>query len=280
MNNASKEGTRLNKFIASSGLASRRGADQLIFDGNVTVNNEPCLTPGYLVKPDDHVKLNGRSVRSKETTTVIFSKLPGYVTTKSDEFNRETIYDLLPQKYAHLNHVGRLDQESEGLLVLTNDGDLANKLTHPKQKIEKEYIVSANQPFEDEHLEQFLKGIYLEEGTARAKKVTRLSGRRISMVLETGMKRQIRMMCRALGYQVKRLVRVRIGAYTGMDLEPGEAREMADGEIGALLRNPTHKRQPEKKQVLTGEAKKARERRHERAKKAGIRRSQNNRKRR
>ncbi len=253
MNNAPKEGSRLNKFIASSGLSSRRGADDLIFEGSVTVNNEPCLTPGYIVKRTDHVKVNGRSIRSKETSTVIFYKLAGYVTTKSDEFDRETIYDLLPQKYSHLNHVGRLDQDSEGLLVMTNDGELANKLTHPRQKIEKEYIVTVNQPFEEKHLEQFLKGIYLEEGRATAKAVSRLSGRRISMTLETGMKRQIRMMCRALGYQVKKLTRIRIGAYEGLDLEPGEAREMEEGEVSALLRNPGKSRQaPAKKRVTPG----------------------------
>ncbi len=259
MNNANKAGTRLNKFIASSGLSSRRGADELIFNGNVSVNNEPCLTPGYIVQPEDHVKVDGRSIRSKETLTVIFNKLPGYVTTKSDEFDRDTIYDLLPPKYSHLNHVGRLDQESEGLLVLTNDGDLANSLTHPRQKIEKEYIVTANQPFEESHLEQFLKGLYLEEGKATAKAVTRLSGRRISMVLDTGMKRQIRMMCRALGYKVKRLVRVRIGAYEGLDLEPGEAREMEPGEITALLRNPGNKQRGNAKRRVTAGGQKRRE---------------------
>ena len=272
MNNAPKEGIRLNKFIASSGLSSRRGADDLIFDGNVTVNNELCLIPGYIVKREDHVKVNGKSVRSKETQTVIFNKLPGYVTTKNDEFDRETIYDILPPKYSHLNHVGRLDQESEGLLVMTNDGNLANKLTHPRQKIEKEYLVTVNQPIEEVHLEQFLKGIYLEEGRATAKAVTRLSGRRISMTLETGMKRQIRMMCRALGYQVKKLVRIRIGAYEGFGLEPGEAREMEEGEIAALLRNPGA-RQMTKKTVIAGGQKRRDEKTAEARKKAAIKKA-------
>lgn len=244
MNNAPKEGVRLNKFIASSGQASRRGADDLIFNGNVTVNSEPCTTPGYIVKPDDHVKLNGRSVRSKDTESIIFYKIPGYVTTKHDELERETIYDVIPKKYTHLNHVGRLDQDSEGLLVLTNDGELANQLTHPRKKIEKEYIVTVNQTIEDEHLERFLKGIYLEDGVAKAKTVTRITGRRISMVLETGMKRQIRMMCRALGYKVKKLVRIRIGSYQGLDLEPGECRILEEGEIKALLRNPGNVKRP------------------------------------
>ena len=272
MNNASSKGTRLNKFIASSGISSRRGADELVFEGSVMVNNEPCLTPGYLVKPNDHVKVNGKSIRSKETTTIIYSKLSGYVTTKSDEFDRETIYDLLPKKYAHLNHVGRLDLESEGLLVLTNDGELANKLTHPKQKLEKEYVVSVNQPFEEKHLEQFLKGIYLEEGRAVAKAVTRISGRRISMVLETGMKRQIRLMCRALGYKVKKLVRVRIGSYEALDLEAGEAREMEPGEIAAMLRNPGKVRQPAKKRVVAGGQKRREAKTAEARKKAAAKR--------
>lgn len=250
MNNAQKDGTRLNKFIASSGLTSRRGADTLIFNGEVTVNKEICLIPGYLVKRDDHVKVNGKSIRAKDTTSIIYYKLPGYVTTKNDELGRETIYDKLPAKYSHLNHVGRLDQDSEGLLVLTNDGELANRLTHPRQKLEKEYMVTADQTFQDEHLAQFLKGIYLEDGRATAKSVTRITGRRITMVLETGMKRQIRLMCRALGYKVKRLIRTRIGSYQGLDLEPGEARELLEGEITALLRNPSGKSAQKSKNTI------------------------------
>jgi len=129
-------------------------------------------------------------------------------------------------------------------------------------------LVTANQPFEEEHLEQFIKGIYLEDGRAAAKAVTRITGRRISMVLETGMKRQIRMMCRALGYQVKRLVRVRIGSYEALDLEPGEAREMEDGEIAALLRNPGKQKRPVKKRVTPGGVKRAKEHRKKAIKKA------------
>lgn len=234
----SRSGVRLNKHIASSGYASRRGADELIFKGDVTVNSEICTNPGYKVQPNDTVKIGRKVMRSKSTQTIILNKLAGYVTTKKDELERDTVYELLPNKYHHLNHVGRLDQESEGLIVFTNDGELANKLTHPKQKVEKEYLVTANQGFEQEHLEQFKKGVYLEEGKAAAKYVNRLSGRRVSMVLETGMKRQIRLMCRALGYKVIKLVRIRIGAYSAPDLEPGEIRELTEGEISAMLRNP------------------------------------------
>lgn len=242
--NKPTEGTRLNKHIASCGIASRRKADELIFEGKVTVNKEICINPAYRVKPSDNVNVEGKVTHCKDLVAIITHKLPGLIVTKNDELERDTVYQQLPSQYQHLNYVGRLDRDSEGLLVFTNDGTLGNALTHPKHKIEKEYIVTANQPFEDSHLNQFLKGVYLEEGRAAAKAITRITGRRISMTLDTGMKRQIRNMCRALGYQVKQLKRVRIGSYQGLDLNPGEVRELLPGEIQAMLRNPSPKNRP------------------------------------
>lgn len=238
--------TRLNKFLASCGVGSRRACDELILEGRVEINGQPCLTPGVTVGPDDSVRVDGKRVRAHKTTTILFNKPRGLVCTKDDEKNRDTIYGLLPPALQHLNHVGRLDRESEGLLILTNDGDLAQKLMHPSKKVEKEYYVTANQSFENETLDNFLRGIYTPEGKLKAKTLRRQSARRVQMVLETGAKRQIRLMFKAMGMEVMKLVRVRIGSLWGGDLEQGRWRFMSDEDIALAMTNP---KDPKGKQV-------------------------------
>ena len=235
----SDDAVRLNKFLASCGVGSRRHCDALVQDGQVTVNGEPCTKPATRIGPNDTVRLNRKLVEPKLTTTILFHKPRGYVTTKNDEFGRETIYALLPPKYQHLNHVGRLDQDSEGLLVLTNDGDLAQRLAHPSKKAEKEYLVTLGSNFDNEILDQFLAGVHTPIGKARAKQVKRLSPRRIALVLETGLKRQIREMCKSLHLRVTKLVRVRIGCLMDLSLAPGRHRPLDPAEIALLLKNPT-----------------------------------------
>ena len=155
---------------------------------------------------------------------------------------RATIYEFLPPKYEHLNHVGRLDRDSEGLLVLTNDGELANRLTHPSQKVEKEYLVTLASAFENEVLDQLTRGVHTPEGKARAKSVKRLSPRRVAMILDTGLKRQIREMFKTLGIRVSKLVRVRIGRFTDPALPPGRWRVMEPSEIAELSAPPAPER--------------------------------------
>ncbi len=203
-------GIRLNKYLASCGIGSRRKCDELIKKGGVVVNGKVCTDLSTTVTEDDFVKIGRSRVIPRDTTTILLHKPKGLICTKDDELKRETIYELLPPNMRHLNHVGRLDQDSEGLLVMTNDGDLAQELSHPKKKIEKEYLVTVNQAFSNEVLDQFLKGIWTGDARAHAKAVKRLSPRRFLIILETGLKRQIRMMCKAAHLNVVKLVRIRI----------------------------------------------------------------------
>lgn len=232
------EGTRLNKYLASCGVGSRRACDRLVQEGHVEINGQPCLNPATRVEPGDHVKLDGRKVAPKQESVVILNKPRGLVCTKADELKRGNIFDLLPDSMRHLQHVGRLDRESEGLLVLTNDGDLAHSMLHPSKKVEKEYLVTANQPVTDEHVATFLDGVYTEDGRLSADRVERLSARRLSIVLTSGHKRQIRVMFEKLGYRVQRLLRVRIGSLELGRLAAGKWTRLSPQEVGLLLKNP------------------------------------------
>lgn len=228
----------MNKYLASCGVASRRACDELIANGHVEINGRPCLAPGTRVKDGDHVRLDGKRITALRHTTILLNKPRGLVCTREDELQRDTIYALLPNALQHLHHVGRLDAESEGLLMLTNDGELTQKLMHPSNKVEKEYLVTANQPFLKEHLDLFLSGVYTKEGKLSAKALRRESSRRISMILDQGAKRQIRVMLESLSYQVTKLVRVRIGSLWGGDLEVGRHVIMDDDAIRLATTNP------------------------------------------
>lgn len=230
--------TRLNKYLAACGVDSRRGCDAMILEGHVEVNGHICLKPGTRIKDSDHVRVDGRRVTLLRSTTILLNKPRGLVCTKEDEFQRETIYALLPGSLQHLHHVGRLDADSEGLLILTNDGDLTQQLMHPSNKVEKEYLVTSNQPFLQEHLDLFLSGVYTKEGKLSAKSLRRMSARRLSIVLDQGAKRQIRVMFDTLGYQVQKLVRVRIGTLWGGDLEVGRYVLLGPEEILKATTNP------------------------------------------
>lgn len=232
------EGTRLNKFLASCAVGSRRKCDELIQAGRVEVNGNPCLNMGTRIGPGDHVRVDGKRVTPKEAIVLAFHKPRGYVCSKDDELGRDTVFTLLPPKYRALHHVGRLDRDSEGLLILTNDGDLSQRLMHPSKSVEKEYLVTANQAFENAHLDQFLEGIYTPEGKLKAKAIERLSPRRIKVILDHGAKRQIRVMFEALGYQVTKLLRVRIGGLWLGDLAVGDFAVLSAMETGMLLGSP------------------------------------------
>ena len=229
------EGIRLNKYLASSGIGSRRGCDTLVQQGEVIVNGDVCLNPGYRVQPGDSVRASGKRIEPLLVQSIVFHKPPGLVCSRSDENGRATIYELLPPKMHHLMHVGRLDLDSEGLLILSNDGELSQALTHPKHSIEKVYHVTVQNAFENSILSQFKKGVHTEVGKARASSVKRLSSRRMEMTLKTGLKRQIRYMVQAVGHRVKRLVRIRIGDLNLDNLTPGKWRALEAIERESLL---------------------------------------------
>ena len=229
------QGIRLNKYLASAGVGSRRACYTMVQQGEVVINGETCLSPGYRVQPEDFIKVNGRRIEPLEIQSIVLHKPAGLVCTRSDENNRATIYELLPPRLHHLAHVGRLDLDSEGLLILSNDGELTQALTHPSHKIEKLYQVTTENAFENSILNQLEKGVFTEVGKARAVSVKRISSRRLEMVLNTGLKRQIRYMIQAVGHRVKRLVRLKIGELTLDTLKPGKWRVLGKSEREALM---------------------------------------------
>lgn len=225
---------RLNRFLASAGLGSRRGVEELITSGQVRVNGKVVTDLATQVGPDDAVKVGSRLLRAEQKITVLLNKPPGYVCSASDERDRKTIFDLLPANWPRVYHVGRLDKDSEGLLLVTNDGDLSLALTHPRYKIEKEYEVLLDKPFNPQDREKLLKGFHIIGGRAKAEHVEILNPKHLRLVLTQGIKRQIRLMLYELGYEVERLARIRLGPLKIGEMRPGEWRLLTAKEIAAL----------------------------------------------
>jgi 23S rRNA pseudouridine2605 synthase len=225
---------RLNRFLALAGIASRRGAEEFIRDGRVTVNGEVCINFSTQITPSDQVKVEGEPVKAREFIYLLLNKPQDFLTTRSDEKSRKTIYDLLPRKLPELAHVGRLDKESEGLLLLTNDGELALRMTHPRFKLEKEYLVSLDREFQIEDLPKVKRGVYLAEGRARFDALFKVNPQQVRVIITQGIKRQIRRVFAALDYKVKRLQRTRIGPLTDKDLRLGEVRFLTPQEVSFL----------------------------------------------
>lgn len=216
------EGLRLNRFLASCGLGSRRKCEAFIAEGKVEINGAVITELATRVFPGDHVRFEGRRLTPEKEITLLMNKPKGYLCTRGDPEGRKTIYELLPHKFQSLNYVGRLDHASEGLIVLTNSGDLNVRLTHPRHQVEKEYLVVLDRTFEPGHIPKLMAGIHLAEGLAKAKSVRPVSRRRLSVVLTQGYNRQVRRMFAKLGYKVKDLERVRIGNLTAPDLSTGD----------------------------------------------------------
>lgn len=225
---------RLNKFLAAAGLGSRRGVEELITSGRVKINGRVVTELSTQVAEDDCVKVGSRVVRAQRTLTALLYKPRGYLCTASDERDRRTIFDLLPKPWPRVFHVGRLDKESEGLLIVTNDGELSLALTHPRFHVEKEYEVGLEQPVDPAHREKLLRGFRIEGGWAKAERVVQRSPQLLTMVLRQGIKRQIRLMFYELGYEVTHLRRVRIGSLMLGSMHPGEWRLLSGKEIAAL----------------------------------------------
>ena len=225
---------RLNAWLARAGVASRRKADELIKAGRVTVNGEPGQLNTF-VGPRDRVELDGRLLTSQRLAYVLLHKPPDVVTTASDPQGRRTVVDLvdLPERVVP---VGRLDADTTGALLLTNDGDLAHRLAHPRYVVDKVYEVDVDGEPTEEALRRLSTGIELEDDdrpTAPAH-VCRLGQRRIELTLHEGRKHQVKRMCSAVGYPVRRLHRSRYAGLDVSDLDPGAWRELAGDEVAAL----------------------------------------------
>lgn len=229
---------RLNKYIASSGICSRRDADDLILSGKVQVNGTVVKELGFKVGEKDKVFVDKVLIRPKKLEYYRFNKPPGFITTSDDEKGRKTIYDVIPKELAGLKPVGRLDKDSSGLLILTNDGDLINELTHPSIKVPKVYIVSVNGKINNEHVRQMATGIEIEKGKIAYADVQVLEIKNKSTMMQItlyqGMNRQIRKMFEFLGFEVKSLKRVQHATITIGDLKRGEVKPIKPLQIREL----------------------------------------------
>jgi 23S rRNA pseudouridine2605 synthase len=225
---------RLNRFLAAAGIGSRRHCDELIAAGRVTINGKTCTDFSVQPSARDHVKVNGKLVHVAPPLTIMLHKPAGFVATRKDPHARDTVFDLLPAKFSQLFNVGRLDAQTEGLLLLTNDGDLAQRLTHPRYKIEKEYELTLDHSWDPELTSKLLRGIFLDGERARIARLHSISPVRLRVVLRQGINRQIRRMFEAVGYRVKELIRVRIANLRLGDLPRGHWRPLTKRELASL----------------------------------------------
>ena len=230
--------TRLNKYIASSGLCSRRKADELIESGVVMVNGKTVTELGYGVQPKDKVFVNKKLIHPVKHEYYRFYKPAGYITTSDDEKGRKTIYDLLPERLHHLKPVGRLDRESTGLLILTNDGDLINDLTHPSAKVPRLYRVTINGKITQNDIDKMSKGIEIEPDKKAYAQVDVLEidndSTTMEILLFQGMNRQIRKMFEYLGFEVISLKRIQHATLNLDGLKRGEFKPIKPQQIKEL----------------------------------------------
>jgi 23S rRNA pseudouridine2605 synthase len=222
---------RLNRFLAAAGVGSRRQCDELIAAGKVTINGRTCTDFSAQPAEGDHVKVGGKVVRPQQHLYIMLHKPAGFVSTRRDPHARDTIFDLLPPKLSGLFNVGRLDAQSEGLLILTNDGDLAQRLTHPRYKVDKEYEVTLDRRWDPALAPNLLRGVMLDGERARIERLHPVSPKRLRVALRQGINRQIRRMFYSVGYDVKRLVRTGIGDLRLGDLPRGHWRPLTATEL-------------------------------------------------
>lgn len=222
---------RLNRYLSQCGVASRRGSEQVILEGRVTINGHVITSLATQVSPEDKVVVDGKPVHAGLPVVIAVNKPRGYICSHGDTHERMTIYDLLPLKYQNLHHVGRLDKESEGLILMTNRGDLSHRLMHPSMGAEKEYEVVVDQPMHPDVLAKLIKGMMTEEGHARAERAWLVKPNKAHVVLKQGLKRQIRLMFYHLGYEVERLTRIRIGWLQLRGLQLGGWKELKPVEV-------------------------------------------------
>jgi 23S rRNA pseudouridine2605 synthase len=223
---------RLNAFLARAGVASRRRADELIKAGRVTVNGEPGRL-NTVVGARDRVEVDGQEVERQRLRYVLLHKPAGVVTTARDPQGRPTVVELVPGE-PRVVPVGRLDADTTGALLLTNDGPLAHRLAHPRYGVEKTYVAEVEGDAGDEALRRLRDGIDLEDGRTAPARARRLGRGRVELVLHEGRKHQVKRMLAALGHPVIRLHRSAYAGLTLEGLEPGECRELEPSEVAGL----------------------------------------------
>jgi 23S rRNA pseudouridine2605 synthase len=226
---------RLAKYLAHAGVGSRRACEQIVRDGRVSVGGEVVVDPARDVDASMRVTVDDQAVRPVDTLLVYAVNKPsGVVSTAHDPQRRPTVVSLVPSS-VRLYPVGRLDIDTTGLILLTNDGDLAHRLTHPSFEVPKTYrALLANAPIGDHALEALRRGVELDDGPTAPAEVHRLAGDTLELTIHEGRKRQVKRMCESVGHPVRSLARVALGPLVLGDLKPGAHRRLTDAEIAAL----------------------------------------------
>ena len=231
---------RLQKFLADAGVASRRAGEQCILDGRVAVNGQTVRLLGTKIDPDhDRVAVDGKFVRAKKLVYLALHKPAGCVCSRQDELNRPTIYELIPREWDTVHSVGRLDYNSEGLIFLTNDGQFALRLTHPRYGVHKKYLAAVEGEVTPAMLQSFRRGVFHEGERLQALAARIISGTRAKSVVELelgeGKKREVRRLFESQGLTVKKLQRTQIGRIRLGELKPGKWRTLNAVEIKTLI---------------------------------------------
>ena len=229
----------LNKFIAHAGICARRDAADMVRKGLVKVNNEVVTEPGHKVLPTDDVRVNGKKAfLAKNLVYILLNKPKDYITTTEDPQNRKTVLDIIGKATTERVYpVGRLDRNTSGVLLLTNDGELAQKLTHPSNEIKKVYAVTLDKPLEKNHFEQILKGVALEDGLASVDVLAYADMKdktQVGVEIHSGRNRIVRRIFEALGYDVRNLDRVIFAGLTKKNVERGKFRFLTEKEVRDL----------------------------------------------
>jgi 23S rRNA pseudouridine2605 synthase len=231
---------RLQKYLAEAGVASRRGGEQFILEGRVAVNGQIIRQLGAKVDPlHDRVAVDGQPVRARRKLYLALHKPRGCVCSRKDEHSRPSIYELLPREWDNVHSVGRLDYDTEGLIFLTNDGQFALRLTHPRYEVRKKYVVNVEGRVANEMLDRFTRGVFHGGEKLRAERARLISASQSRSVVELdlteGKNREVRRLFESQGLTVKRLQRVQIGRIRLGELKPGKWRTLTEPEIKSLL---------------------------------------------
>lgn len=226
---------RLNKYISQSGLCSRRSADQLIISGKVKVNNKLCTALGTKISDNDKVIVNNKLIKPERNIYILLNKPKDYISTNKDTHNRKIVFDLIKGVNERLFSVGRLDRKTTGLLLLTNDGNIAKKLTHPSHKIKKIYSVTLEKNISENELIQIRKGLIIDGENIKVDNIKRLEkNNEVGIEIHIGKNRIVRKIFEAIDHKISKLDRVLFGPFTKKDLPRGKWRKLKDQEIRNL----------------------------------------------
>lgn len=243
MTDETADGVRLQKVLAQAGVASRRAAELLIAEGRVEVNGKPVIEQGTRVDPErDHIRVDGARIPSpRRHVYLALNKPRGVVSTMEDPEGRTTLTDYLPRNSPRLFHVGRLDFETSGLLLMTNDGDLTQRLSHPSYEVPKTYLADVDGFMDNHALKRLEKGVTLEDGFVKADRIKLVSRHpssertMVQLTLHSGANRVVRRMLDSVGFPVRKLSRIAFGPIRLGSLPVGETRELTREELGKLL---------------------------------------------